>query len=294
MPLSVIAQEIDLPIEQSAEVYLEEYSDTFQEVFFEALKQKGIENYDKAINLLLECKQADTKNHVVDHELAKVYHLNKQYVLAQDYALSALNAEPGNLWYLNTLVKITQMQGSSISDIKSNIPYHNAELKEHLALIYFKQNNYEGAMGVIREIEASNFTEMLTSKIVDSIKRREARRKKEEKPATAEPNINPLEELKSQLSDLMEINDLEGLKQLSEDALENYPSQPFMYYSNGYVLNRIGEYEEAAEILEAALDFMLDDVPLMNKIYQELVDSYTAMNNPSQANMYLRMIKPRF
>jgi hypothetical protein len=39
---------------------------------------------------------------------------------------------------------------------------------------------------------------------------------------------------------------------------------------------------------------MLDDVPLVNKIYQELVDAHTAMNNSSKANMYLRMIKPGF
>lgn len=45
-PYQACAQE-----EESAEISLELYSDEFQEYFFEALKQKGIENYDKAINL---------------------------------------------------------------------------------------------------------------------------------------------------------------------------------------------------------------------------------------------------
>ena len=52
LPIQGKAQQRDMNIEDSSEVFLEEYSDTFQENFFEALKQKGIENYDKAINLL--------------------------------------------------------------------------------------------------------------------------------------------------------------------------------------------------------------------------------------------------
>ena len=112
-----------MDIDESAEVFLEDYSDAFQENFFEALKQKGIENYDKAINLLLECKLIDATNSVVDHELAKVYLVDKQYAMAQDYAISALLSEPENLWYLNTLVSTIQMQGSSLDQMDINIPY---------------------------------------------------------------------------------------------------------------------------------------------------------------------------
>ena len=45
--------------QESAEVYLEEYTDEFQENFFEALKQKGIQNYDRAVDLFLKCKQLE-------------------------------------------------------------------------------------------------------------------------------------------------------------------------------------------------------------------------------------------
>ncbi|NNL03175.1 MAG: hypothetical protein HKP39_12950, partial [Eudoraea sp.] len=68
--------------EESAEVYLEDYTDEFQEAFFEALKQKGIENYDKAINLFLECKRLDITSNVVDFELANSYLANKQPIMA--------------------------------------------------------------------------------------------------------------------------------------------------------------------------------------------------------------------
>ena len=64
--------------EESSEVFLEEYTDKFEETFFEALKQKGIENYDRAINLLLECKAMEPFDATIDHELAKAYFSDKE------------------------------------------------------------------------------------------------------------------------------------------------------------------------------------------------------------------------
>jgi len=160
----LVAQDREINIEDSAEVFLEEYSDSFQENFFEALKQKGIENYDKAVNLLLECKLIDANNHVVDHELAKVYLVDEQYISAQDYALSALLAEPTNLWYLDTAVQTIQMQGSSLDQENLNIPWENNKLKENLALIYFKQKNYQRALAVLSDVEKSTFTKESTKR----------------------------------------------------------------------------------------------------------------------------------
>lgn len=62
-PYQACAQE-----EESAEISLELYSDEFQEYFFEALKQKGIENYDKAINLLIKCKKLQPLETAVDYD----------------------------------------------------------------------------------------------------------------------------------------------------------------------------------------------------------------------------------
>ena len=106
--------------EESAEVFLEEYTDEFQDKFFEALKQKGIQNYDRAINLFLDCKRLDATNIVVDHELAKAYLLDKKYISAQQYAIETLVAEPKNYWYLDTLISILEKQSNSIETVKAN------------------------------------------------------------------------------------------------------------------------------------------------------------------------------
>ena len=289
-----MAQDQEINIEDSSEVFLEEYSDAFQENFFEALKQKGIENYDKAINLLLECKLIDSTSHVVDHELAKVYFLEEQYIAAQEYAIAALLSEPTNLWYLNTLVTTIQMQGSSLDQTNLNIPFENNKLKENLALIYFKQKNFQKSLTVLADIKKSAFAKDLLAKINDSIHNRELKKDKEEVPVQNEIKANPIEELKAQMAELIVLNKISELMERSEEAMENFPSQPYFYYINGYALNKSAKHKEAVEILEAALDYMLDDVPLLNKIYQELVDAHTALNNSSDANMYLRMIKPGF
>ncbi len=285
----------DIQVEESAEVFLEAYSDEFQENFFEALKQKGIENYDKAINLLLVCKQLDSQNRVVDHELAKVYYEDKQYVLAEDYALAALRSAPENLWYLDTLVEISQKQGSSFAALSTKIPYTNPKLKENLALIYYKRANYNNALKILKEVKKTTFSEDLTSKINDSIKKQEVNNESVSFTATVQNSgTRDLDMYKTRLKGLIAANSLPLLLQLSEEALETYPSQPYFYYAHGYALNKREKYRDAVEILEASLDFMIDDISLANKIYKELSDAYNALHNSVKANMYLRKIKPGF
>tara|TARA_R110002049_G_scaffold302911_1_gene496615 strand:+ start:208703 stop:209629 length:927 start_codon:yes stop_codon:yes gene_type:complete len=289
------AQEQEMEIEESAEVSLEEYSDAFQENFFDALKQKGIENYDKAITLLLQCKELDADNSVVDHELAKAYLEDKQFMMAQEYGVEALVNEPANLWYLNTLVQILDKQGGAVENIKSNIPFDNNKLKENLALIYFKQKKYESSLALLKLLKSTAFTEDLTAKISDSLeKKRENNENRKVVSATNGSSTDPLERYKKRVDDLMVIDSFSLLETVSLEALESYPSQPYFYFAQGYALNKMGKHNEAVEVLEAALDYLLDDVPLSNKIYAALSDAYSSLNNTSKANMYLRKIKPGF
>ncbi len=295
----VSAQETNPEIREteSAEVSLEEYSDAFQEHFFEALKQKGIENYDKATNLLLECKRLDADNRVIDHELAKVYLKDKKYPLAEDHAITALNAEPENLWYLNTLVNIIQVQSGSFNSVLARIPYNNSKLKENLALVYYQNRNYVAAQNVLREVAKSAFSQELTLKVNDSIEKQRSKITNNAPSKNTDSGSNdddPMKEYKNRITELMDANSTTLLQHVSAEALEAYPSQPFFYYANGFALNKNDNPKAAIPILEAALDYMLDDASLANKIYKELSDAYLATNNPEKANMYLSKIKSGF
>ena len=291
IPRSGCAQDDEIREEGSADVFLEEYTDEFQEKFFEALKQKGIENYDRAINLFLECKRLDPDNSVLDHELAKAYLASKQLDLAQQYGIAALNARPDNFWVLNNLVDIAQRQGLDLDVVKDRIPYNNAKLQENLATIYFKRENYESALKILNGMQVSAFSKDLSSRINSSMENRENAKIKKDTIVVTVEKENPMDVYISNIAGYLAKSDFINAASVSGEALENFPAQPYFYYAYGLSLNKVKKYKEAIDILESGLDYLLDDVYLANKMYKELVDAINALGNSSKANMYLSKLK---
>ena len=284
VPGALYAQE-----EESAAISLEDNTDEFQELFFEALKQKGIENYGKAINALLKCKQMEANNHVVDHELAKTYKMNKQLVLAEESAKEAIISQPENLWYLYTLLEIMELQGSDLNRIKDQIPYNNARLKENLAQIYFEKKSYDRSSEVLKDLRSSKFTKELAARIKDSLQQQSS-----EKKLPGNGNIekqNPVTMLINELTVLIQDEDFGTLNQKAEEALESYPTQPFFYYAKGMSLNRITKNREAVDFLTMGLDFIIENDELLQNFYVELARAHNALGETTKANMYLSKIK---
>lgn len=278
--------------EQSAEVFLEEYTDEFQESFFEALKQKGIQNYDRAIDLFLECKQLDSSNSVIDYELAKAYFLDKQYIQAQEFAIDALKAKPMDFWYLETLLRVLEKQGTSIDAVQQQLPFSNNKLQENLAVFYFKKRKYNDALKVLEGLGDSKFATDLTLKINDSIQRINEKLTAVAKPEKKAPKEDsPIKKYQLQIEELLAKGDFKNMERVSKEALDSYPLQPYFHYAYGTALNRTSKSTKAVEVLESALDYLLDDVSLANKIYAELSKAYTAIGNASKANEYLNKIK---
>lgn len=278
---------------ESAEVYLEEYTDEFQENFFEALKQKGIQNYDRAIDLFLKCKQLEGNNSVVDYELAKAYCLDGQFIKAQEYAIAALISEPTDFWYLDNLIKILDEQGSPMETVKQRIPYENRKLQENLAVSYFKKRKYDEALKVLKELGSSEFTSDLTEKINDSLHQQG----KNGRPAVVSDNNqrkkdDPVAQYQLQIERLLEKPDYKSMLVVSEEALDAYPLQPYFYYAYGTALNNTSNANKAIEVLESGLDYLLDDDQLANKIYRELSKAYTNIGNDTKANEYANKVKP--
>lgn len=275
--------------QESAEVYLEEYTDEFQENFFEALKQKGIQNYDRAVDLFLKCKQLEPNNSVVDYELAKAYMFDKKYVQAQDYAIEALLSEPEDYWYLDNLLTILDKQGSPIESIKQRIPYYNKKLQQNMAVSLFKMKKYGEASKVLDDLENSQLKSDLEGKIKDSLQ-------KDKEPDTApivkkeEDLDDPVAQLKAQMEQLITASEYETLLSDSQEALDSYPLQPYFYYAYGTSLNNTGNPNKGIEVLESGLDYLLDDEGLKNKIYKQLSEGYSKIGNTQKANEYLNKI----
>ena len=275
--------------QEGADVYLEEYTDEFQENFFEALKQKGIQNYDRAVDLFLKCKQLEPNNSVVDYELAKAYMLDKKYVQAKDYAIEALLSEPTDYWYLDNLLTILDKQGSPIETIKQRIPYDNKKLQQNMAVSLFKMKKYREASQVVDDLENSTLKSDLNRKINDSLQ-------KDLQPIETpivqqETDLDdPLAPLKAQMEQLIADADFKKLLSDAQEALGSYPLQPYFYYAYGTALNNTGNPNKGIEVLESGLDYLLDDEGLRNKIYKQLSEGYSKMGNTQKANEYLNKI----
>ena len=283
--------------EESAELFLEEYTDEFQDTFFEALKQKGIQNYDRAINLLLECKQLDSNNNAVNHELAKTYFLDKKYIPAQQYAVEALIAEPDNYWILANLIKITDKQGILFQSLESSIPSTNEALKINLAKIYFHHGKYNQAKDALVGIDLSPELSHLNQKINDSLRKAQKTTEVitvENNNSSAEVGDLELINLRNSLKLMANGTDYLGLETKAREAMEIYPLQPDFYYYRGFALNKMKLHLEAVSVLEEGLDYLFDNDQLANDFYKELATAHKAAGNISKANGYLSKVKPGF
>lgn len=296
-PWTIYGQEEQgLDIEQSSEVFLEDYSDAFQESFFEGLKQKGIQNYDRAIIAFMECKRLEPENNVVDFELSKSFLLDKKFMEAQQYAIATVVSNPDNYWYAENLINIVEAKKGVLNQIKSDIPWENQQLRKNIAEIYYRQKDYQTAKFVLEDLKKAVDIDNLRELILDSI---EKQKQPEEKTFTAivenSGTVNAVDQYKMRLKGILKMDNATNLLvQISNEAIENYPSQPYFYYVQGYALNKMNKNKNAVEFLETALDYLVNDNVLENNIYKELVIAYNALSNPVKANMYQRKIKPGF
>lgn len=130
--------------------------DEFQEYFFEALKQKGIENYDRAIDALQKCLNLNSKLPIVYFELGKNYNKLKNYGAAEDALKRAIKMQPDNEWFLDELYDVYYQQNdinNAIKTIKQLVKYH-PDYKQDLAALYMREERYKQALELLDELDA--------------------------------------------------------------------------------------------------------------------------------------------
>jgi tetratricopeptide (TPR) repeat protein len=135
----------------------------FQLAFYESLREKGIENYDKAITALQKCLSLEPNNSVVHFELGKNYLYQKDYKNANDSFEKATQLEPNNRWYWVGLYDVsyaTRDYLNAIVIMKKLIEFKK-EYKEDLVSLYMFTQQYDEALKLIDELtETVGKTEM--------------------------------------------------------------------------------------------------------------------------------------
>lgn len=128
--------------------------DGFQDHFYEALKQKSIENYDKAILSLERCKEIQPENPVTYFELGKNYLAQKKYTEAYANFEKVTQMNPSNRWAWVGMYDVcydTKNYNQAIVIVEKLVEF-KAEYKEDLTSLYMNTQQFDKALELINEL----------------------------------------------------------------------------------------------------------------------------------------------
>ncbi|MCZ8197490.1 MAG: tetratricopeptide repeat protein [Flavobacterium sp.] len=128
--------------------------DKFQDSFYEALRQKGIENYDKAIEALEKCQKEQPNNATVFFELGKNYFYLKNYDKSYEAYENATKIDSKNRWFWHGMYDVTyetKDYNKSITLVQKLIEF-NDSYKEDLVSLYMYTKQYDKALSLINEL----------------------------------------------------------------------------------------------------------------------------------------------
>ena len=129
-----------------------------EDYFFEALAQRGIENYDKAIVAIQKCLEKEPKNPAFLYELGKNQLDAKDYVAAEITFKSAVEIDNKQRWYWNGLYDVyyqTKNFEKAIEVVQKLIEF-DPNMREDLVSLYMNTDQKEKALYLLKEMEASS------------------------------------------------------------------------------------------------------------------------------------------
>ena len=208
-------------------------SDEFQELFYEALKEKAIENYDKAINALQKCIEMDDSRSILYFELGKNYNKLKNFGAAEDALKEAVSKEPDNEWYLDELYESYAQQkdyDKAIKTIKQLVKYH-PDYKEDLASLYVRTKKYKEAIRVLDDLDEEIGTSDERDRLRNQIYNVTGQKKQQIKNLEARVDENPDAE-KNYLALIFrysESNDTKKAFETAKKLLEVHPESQLVH-----------------------------------------------------------------
>ncbi|MFD1062524.1 tetratricopeptide repeat protein [Winogradskyella litorisediminis] len=146
-------------------------TDAYQESFFEALKQKAIENYERAIDALQKCKEIDSQKPVIYFELGKNYNALKKFDAAEENLKIAIKMQPDNEWFLDELYDVYYRQDdidNAIKTVKQLVKYH-PDYKQDLATLYIKKEKFTEAISLLDELDRELGTDEVRTEMRNNI-----------------------------------------------------------------------------------------------------------------------------
>jgi len=264
--------------------------------------EKAIGNYDKAIYALEECQKIDKLNLAVLFEFSKNYYELHKYTEAEYYGNQALNLEPDNVNIIRHLKEINLRQ----NDYKEAIKYQNQliaqnpDLEPELIFMYIRSGDIKSAKTLMKKLEEHNKLPASYNSLKESLFHTAAAQpERVTRPQYEDTPLTELDRLKKQYSSDKNYNSLKKvlerevktkqyllLKTDSENALDLYPGQPYVYLTHAISLNNLRKYKEAIETLNSGLEFLVDDKKLESQFMEQLSLSHKALGENKKATEY--------
>jgi len=126
----------------------------FQLSYYEALKQKGIENNDRAIDALEKCLKLEPNSAAVFNELGRNYLKLRKYKEANTSFEKAIEIEPNNRWFWHGLYDVSyqsQDYNQAIVTVLKLVTFE-PNYKEDLVSLYMYTQQYDKALALINEL----------------------------------------------------------------------------------------------------------------------------------------------
>ncbi len=155
-PRAVVSgPETDKPV---LEVLSEEKKQEFQYLFVEALKQKMIGNFQRAVSLLSSCLEIDPNSAAAMYELANLHVVNNDLSSASMLLERATEINPTNLWYWKLLAELYAQLGrfseaAELYQKLSLLDVGNPEYIYYMAVMHSSSGNYDAAIAAFDQLE---------------------------------------------------------------------------------------------------------------------------------------------
>ena len=265
---------------------------TFQNYFFEALKQKALQNYSKAVENLEKCYELDSTQLVVSFELSQNFLKLKRYFEAEQFIKKALSKDPGNEYMLLHKSKIYSETGNfeqAIAiqkELAARLPKYNEELLE----LFMQSRQYERAAALIETMETKALSTN-RSKIYKQFLENRFKKPETEVQKQQEESESP-EVLRKRFTDTKDYNVLKQLLEMeernelyemmaadSEEGIALFPAQPLLYLIHAKAQFALGKYNEAIDVLGIGIDFVIENPDMERAFYNELAKNYEELND---------------
>ena len=95
-----------------------------------------------------------------------------------------------------------------------------------------------------------------------------------------------IESQKLLLQSYIELQDFSAVAKKADDLIQFYPTQPDLYFYSGLAQNQLQNFKKAKDVLEAGLDFVIDDIALEINFYLQLSETFQGLGDLKKKETY--------